>query len=83
MPPARNRFTPSAQGPEPVRKHFGQDPDFPDIAAARARRDLAFRDDINGLRAVAVLGVVAFHADRALLPGGFAGVDVFFVISDS
>ena len=27
------------------------------------------------------IGVVAFHADRALLPGGFAGVDVFFVIS--
>ena len=28
-----------------------------------------------------MLGVVAFHADRALVPGGFAGVDVFFVIS--
>jgi len=55
--------------------------DTPDIAAARAPRDLAFRDDINGLRALAVIGVVAFHADRALVPGGFAGVDVFFVIS--
>ncbi len=55
--------------------------DTPDIAAARARRGLVFREDINGLRALAVLGVVAFHADRALLPGGFAGVDVFFVIS--
>ena len=40
-----------------------------------------FRPDINGLRALAVLGVVAFHASRGLLPGGFAGVDVFFVIS--
>ena len=40
-----------------------------------------FRPDINGLRALAVLGVVAFHARRGLLPGGFAGVDVFFVIS--
>ncbi len=40
-----------------------------------------FRPDINGLRALAVLGVVAFHADQGLLPGGFAGVDVFFVIS--
>ncbi len=40
-----------------------------------------FRPDINGLRALAVLGVVAFHAQRGLLPGGFAGVDVFFVIS--
>jgi peptidoglycan/LPS O-acetylase OafA/YrhL len=55
--------------------------DTPDLAAARAWRDLEFREDINGLRALAVLGVVAFHADRALVPGGFAGVDVFFVIS--
>ncbi|MBV8440226.1 MAG: acyltransferase [Hyphomicrobiales bacterium] len=55
--------------------------DTPDIAAARAGRELGFRKDINGLRALAVLGVVAFHADRALVPGGFAGVDVFFVIS--
>ena len=55
--------------------------DTPDLAAARAWRDLDFRKDINGLRALAVLGVVVFHADRALLPGGFAGVDVFFVIS--
>ncbi len=55
--------------------------DTQDIAAARAGRSLDFRRDINGLRALAVLGVVAFHADRALAPGGFAGVDVFFVIS--
>jgi peptidoglycan/LPS O-acetylase OafA/YrhL len=55
--------------------------DTPDLAAARRGRDLDFRKDINGLRALAVLGVVAFHADRSALPGGFAGVDVFFVIS--
>jgi peptidoglycan/LPS O-acetylase OafA/YrhL len=36
---------------------------------------------IDGLRAVAILAVVAFHAWPALVPGGFAGVDVFFVIS--
>ncbi len=53
----------------------------PDIATARAGASLGFRKDINGLRALAVLGVVAFHADPALVPGGFAGVDVFFVIS--
>jgi peptidoglycan/LPS O-acetylase OafA/YrhL len=53
----------------------------PDLIAARAGARLDFRDDINGLRAVAVLGVVVFHADRAWLPGGFAGVDIFFVIS--
>ena len=55
--------------------------DSPDIAAARTAAGLGFRKDINGLRAVAVLGVVAFHADPALVPGGFVGVDVFFVIS--
>ena len=40
-----------------------------------------FRGDIEGLRAVAVLAVVLFHADVAGVGGGFVGVDVFFVIS--
>ncbi|WED20608.1 acyltransferase [Vibrio sp. JC009] len=40
-----------------------------------------FRYDINGLRALAVIAVVLFHFDSSLMPGGFAGVDVFFVIS--
>ena len=40
-----------------------------------------FRYDINGLRAVAVIAVVLFHFQPNLLTGGFAGVDVFFVIS--
>jgi peptidoglycan/LPS O-acetylase OafA/YrhL len=42
---------------------------------------LNFRQDINGLRAFAVLAVVVFHFSSNWLPGGFAGVDVFFVIS--
>ena len=40
----------------------------------------ARRRDIQGLRAIAVLMVVAFHAGLPM-PGGFVGVDVFFVIS--
>ena len=40
-----------------------------------------YRSDIDGLRAVAVLAVIAFHAFPQWLPAGFAGVDVFFVIS--
>ena len=37
--------------------------------------------EIDGLRAVAVLSVMAFHLDQTYLPGGFTGVDIFFVIS--
>jgi peptidoglycan/LPS O-acetylase OafA/YrhL len=40
-----------------------------------------FRKDINGLRAAAVVAVVLFHFLPSWMPGGFAGVDVFFVIS--
>ena len=43
--------------------------------------DQHYRPDIEGLRAVAVVAVVLFHAGVMFLPGGFVGVDVFFVIS--
>lgn len=39
------------------------------------------RRDIDGLRAIAVLGVVVFHIDQQFMPGGYLGVDMFFVIS--
>lgn len=42
---------------------------------------MEFRKDINALRSIAVLSVIIFHFNSDYLPGGFAGVDIFFVIS--
>ena len=74
---ADGRALPAANGTCALDKAL----ETPDLIAARAAAALDFRADINGLRALAVLGVVVFHADRAWLPGGFVGVDIFFVIS--
>lgn len=50
-------------------------------ASTRAPERRPFRADIQGLRAVAVLLVVVNHAVASFVPGGYVGVDVFFVIS--
>lgn len=48
---------------------------------AMAGQGTSYRPDIDGLRAISIIVVVAYHAHPWLLPGGFIGVDVFFVIS--
>jgi peptidoglycan/LPS O-acetylase OafA/YrhL len=42
---------------------------------------LGYRPDIDGLRAIAVIAVIVFHSFPSVFPGGFTGVDIFFVIS--
>src|ERR1035441_3229278 len=46
-----------------------------------SNRTISYRSDIDGLRAIAVLSVIAFHFAPAKFRGGFVGVDIFFVIS--
>jgi peptidoglycan/LPS O-acetylase OafA/YrhL len=48
---------------------------------AKAEIHPSYRPDIDGLRAIAILSVLVHHMGASLLPGGFVGVDVFFVIS--
>jgi peptidoglycan/LPS O-acetylase OafA/YrhL len=51
------------------------------IMQSSRQQEHFYRPDIDGLRAIAIISVVAFHARLALFGGGFVGVDVFFVIS--
>lgn len=46
-----------------------------------AHGSIAYRPDVDGLRAVSVVSVLLFHIGVSFVPGGFVGVDVFFVIS--
>jgi peptidoglycan/LPS O-acetylase OafA/YrhL len=47
----------------------------------RTRDKLGYQPSIDGLRAVSVLAVILYHAELSWIPGGFLGVEVFFVVS--
>jgi peptidoglycan/LPS O-acetylase OafA/YrhL len=60
----------------------GTPPSVEVAAGKREWRDApSYRPDIDGLRAVAVLSVVIYHLNKLWMPGGYVGVDIFFVIS--
>src|SRR5262245_65907792 len=42
---------------------------------------MGYQPTLDGIRAIAVVAVILYHADVRWLPGGFLGVDVFFVVS--
>ena len=42
---------------------------------------MTFRNDIQFLRGISVIAVILFHINNSYLPGGFLGVDIFFIIS--
>src|SRR5947208_13928071 len=51
------------------------------VEADIKRGTVPYRPGIDGLRALAVVAVLLYHADVSWLPAGFLGVDVFFVVS--
>lgn len=97
IPPAfpicRHRFLQN-KPPAPLLQKAVRHSEYPDTEQSfrrhLRRRDesknimsqaLPYRPDIDTLRAAAVLSVIVFHIEKNWLPGGFLGVDIFFVIS--
>lgn len=59
----------------------GSQPTGAGAHGSEARVGYSYRPSLDGVRAIAVIAVVAYHLDSDVLPGGFLGVDVFFVLS--
>jgi peptidoglycan/LPS O-acetylase OafA/YrhL len=74
--PASDPAEPASASAEPA-----SDPAEPPVSGLAGGRNAGFRPDVEGLRAVAILLVVAYHAGIGIVGGGYVGVDVFFVIS--
>ena len=51
------------------------------LDAGRRRGELGYLPGLDGIRAIAIIGVLLYHGDVDWMPGGFLGVDVFFVLS--
>ena len=50
-------------------------------AQTKKEKESYYRKEIDGLRAFAVIAVIINHFNKSILPGGYLGVDIFFVIS--
>src|ERR687894_321911 len=68
------QITDPATGGKGTQRRAGATPGTPDVR-------LPYSPGLDGLRAFAVIAVLLYHADLAWIPGGFLGVEVFFVIS--
>lgn len=62
-------------------KEYSNNTIFRNILNTSSIRRISFRNDLNGLRAIAVIAVVLYHSEFTLFKGGWLGVDMFFVIS--
>jgi peptidoglycan/LPS O-acetylase OafA/YrhL len=82
------RLRPASSRPRALGSAAGRSREVPAATGGEAQKAApqpastsGYRPFLDGLRAVAILGVLVYHLDRAWLPGGYLGVDVFFVLS--
>jgi hypothetical protein len=86
-PDGGDRTVAYTQGAMPVQPTLAHLPKTGSTLPAMTRADqsstadTAWRADIDGLRAIAVIALILFHAGFEFIPGGFTGVDIFFVVS--